>query len=97
MCESMTLEQEGVKLKFPWSPQDVRDAKVVGYQLRKSAKREWKQTKRKNFIAVNKDETSWEYEEHCDIRHGDAEFGVCPACFWSCFGLVFPHYVILEW
>ena len=26
-----------------------------------------------------------------DIRHGDAEFGVCPAVFSSCFGPVFPH------
>jgi hypothetical protein len=26
-----------------------------------------------------------------DIRHGDAEFGVCPAVFRSCFCPVFPH------
>jgi len=27
------------------------------------------------------------------IRHGDAEFGVCPVGFWSCFGPLFPYYV----
>jgi hypothetical protein len=26
-----------------------------------------------------------------DIRYGDPEFGVCPAVFQSCFGLVFSH------
>ena len=31
-------------------------------------------------------------KEHFDIRHGDEEFKICPACFWSCFGPVFPHY-----
>ena len=31
-------------------------------------------------------------EEHFDIRHGVAEFGVCPAGSRSCFGPVFPHY-----
>lgn len=32
-------------------------------------------------------------EEHCGIRHGDEECGVCPGGFWSCFGPVFPHSV----
>lgn len=34
-----------------------------------------------------------------DIRHGVTEFGVCPAWFQSCFGLVFPHYnpIIVFW
>jgi hypothetical protein len=26
-------------------------------------------------------------------RHGDAEFGVCPAGFQSCFGPILPHCV----
>jgi hypothetical protein len=30
---------------------------------------------------VNKDERSWRYEEDCDIRHGDVEFGVWPTGF----------------
>ena len=28
--------------------------------------------------AVNNGERKWRSEEHFDIRHGDAEFGVCP-------------------
>jgi hypothetical protein len=31
-----------------------------------------------------------------NIRYRDAEFGVCPAGFLSCFGPVFSHYDILE-
>ena len=64
------------------------------YLLKKVANREWNQPK--NFVAVNKDKKNWRSEAHFDIRHGDAEFGVCPAGFQSCFGPVFPHYDILE-
>jgi hypothetical protein len=39
--------------------------------------------------AVNKNERSWRSEECFDIRCGDIQFGVCPAGFLSCFGLVF--------
>ena len=39
-------------------PKDVRDARAVGYLLRKAANREWNQPKRKKFVAVNKDERS---------------------------------------
>ena len=81
---------------LPWIPQDVRDARATGYLLRKATNREWKQPKGKKFVAVNKDEKSWRSEEPFDIRHGDAEFGVCPAGFQACFGPVFPHYDILE-
>jgi hypothetical protein len=28
----------------------------------------------------------WRSEDHFDISHGDAEFGVCPAGFLPCFG-----------
>ena len=41
--------------------------------------REWKQPKREICVAVNKSERSWKSEEHFDIRHGDAQLGVCPA------------------
>jgi hypothetical protein len=57
------------------------------YLPRKAANREWTQSRRKKFVAVNKDERSWRSEKHFDIRHGDAKFGVCPARFrglvWS--------------
>ena len=84
---------EAVKLKpgLPWRTQDVRDARVVGYLPRRAANREWNQPKRKKCAAVSKAELSWRSEEHLDIRHGDAEFGVCPAGFQSCFVPVFPH------
>jgi hypothetical protein len=35
------------------------------------------------FAVVNKDEKGVGYLKTADIRHGDAEFGVCPACFLS--------------
>jgi hypothetical protein len=50
------LEQEAVKMKLPWILQDVRDARAMGYLPRKAANREWNQTKRKKFVAVNKAE-----------------------------------------
>jgi hypothetical protein len=28
----------------------------------------------------------WRSEDHFGIRHGDADFGVCPVHFLSCFG-----------
>jgi hypothetical protein len=34
------MEQEAVMLKSPWRPQDVQDAREVGYLLRKGANRE---------------------------------------------------------
>ena len=42
--------------------------------------REYKinQTKRKKCVVVNNPKGSWRSEECFDIRHGDAEYGVCP-------------------
>jgi hypothetical protein len=51
-----TLEQEVITLKLPWTPQDVRAVRVVGYLLRKAANREWNQPRRKKWVVVNKDE-----------------------------------------
>ena len=45
-----------MKLKFTWRPQDVKDARAVGYLPRKTAHREWSQPRRKKFVAINKDE-----------------------------------------
>ena len=74
-----------------WRPQDIRDARTVGHLLSRAANRVWNQPK-KECIVENKAERRWRSEECFDIRHEDAEFGVCPAEFWSCFGPVFPHY-----
>ena len=54
--ESQTLKQEAVTLKLPWRPNDVKDARALGYLPRKAANREWNQPRRKQFVAVNKDE-----------------------------------------
>ena len=51
---SQTLKQEAVTLKLPWRLKDVKDARAMGYMLRKAANREWNQPRRKQFIAVNK-------------------------------------------
>jgi hypothetical protein len=55
--ESQTLlKQEPVTLKLPWRLKDVKDARGMGYMLRKAAIREWNQPRRKQFVAVNEDE-----------------------------------------
>jgi hypothetical protein len=41
MCGSQTLEQEAVKLKLTWRPQNVKDARALKYLLRNAANREW--------------------------------------------------------
>jgi hypothetical protein len=48
-----------VKLKLPRIPQDVRNARLMGYLLRKAANREWNQPKRKKFIAIINAEKNW--------------------------------------
>ena len=53
--ESETLNQEAVSWKLPWRLKDVKDARAMGYMLRKTANREWNQPRRKQFVAVNKD------------------------------------------
>ena len=54
--ESQTLKQEAVTLKLPWRLKDVKYGRAMGYMLRKAANREWNQPRRKQFVAVNKDE-----------------------------------------
>ena len=58
--ESQTLKQEAVTLKLPWRLKDVKDARAMEYMLRKAANREWNQPRRKQFVAVNKDEKGME-------------------------------------
>jgi hypothetical protein len=55
MCGTQTLKQEDVTLKLPWRPQDFQDTRAIGYLLKNSANREWKQLRRKKFVAVNKE------------------------------------------
>jgi hypothetical protein len=50
MCRYRTLEQEAVNMELTWRPQEIKDARAVGYLQRKAANREWKQPRRKNFL-----------------------------------------------
>jgi len=53
--------EEAVTLKLhPGNLKMVKNARVVGYVLRKSPNREWNQARRKKFVAVNKDEKGME-------------------------------------
>ena len=49
-------ETRRCSVKVALGSQDVRDARAVGYLLRKAANREWNQPRRKKFVVVNKDE-----------------------------------------
>ena len=89
LCEAVK-ENPG----FHWRPQDVRDARVMGQLPRRAADWVWSQPKRKKDVPVKKAERTWRSEEHFDIRHGDAEFGICPAAFWHCFVPILPHYAL---
>lgn len=80
-----------------WNPRDVGDARVMGYWLRKATDREWNQPKRKKHAVLNKAEKSWRSKEHFGISRGDAEFGVCPACFKACFGPVSSKFPFLPY
>jgi hypothetical protein len=44
------------------------------------------QPRRKKFVAVNKDDKGVEDLKTTLTSHRDADFGVCPASFLSCFG-----------
>ena len=58
--ESQTLKEEAVTLKLPWRLKDDKDARAMGYMLRNADNREWNQPRRKQFVAVNKDEKGME-------------------------------------
>jgi hypothetical protein len=76
LCEVMN-----VKLDCLGDPKMLEMAEPWDTKPRKAAYRDWNQPKSKNFVAVNKAESSWRSEEHYGIRHGDAEFGVCQLVF----------------
>jgi hypothetical protein len=76
LCEAIN-----VKPGLLWRSQDVGDARVVGYLLRKVAYRVRAQPKRENCVIVKKAGTEWISEWHFDIRHGDTEFEICPNWF----------------
>ena len=73
---------QAVKVKpgLPWRPQNVGDARAMGYLPRKAPNKAWNQPRRKECSAISKAERSLRYE-HFDIRHRDAKFGICLFCF----------------
>ena len=70
-------------LKLFCRPQDVWDARVVGYLMRKTVNMKWKYPRRKKFVAVKKRKKNLEIWR--PLVHANAEFGVCLADFLSCF------------
>ena len=65
----------------------------MGYLLRKSANREWNQSKRKKFVAVSKDERSWTLDmEMKNLKFTPLVQYFLTMTFWS--GNVYP--VMLE-
>jgi hypothetical protein len=52
--ESQTLKQEAVTLKLPWRLKGVKDARAMGYMLRKTSNREWNQPRRKQLLQSTK-------------------------------------------
>jgi hypothetical protein len=84
--ESQTLKQEAVTLKLPWRPKDVKDARAMGYLLRKAANREWNQPRRKKPVAVNKDEKGVEIWRPLWHQPWRCRVWSLPAGFLSFFG-----------
>lgn len=71
-----------VKSGLCWKPQDIRigDSKVVVGVI----------------LHVVKLEGQCHPSKHFDITQEATEFWVCPAGFWSCFGLRFPYYASIS-
>ena len=84
--ESETLNQEAVSWKLPWRLKDVKDARAMGYMLRKADNREGNQPGESSLLQSTKMKKEWRSEDSFDISHGDAEFGVFTADFLPCFG-----------
>ena len=63
-----------------------------GIPAQKAADRVWDQPKREKYVTFNKIKGAGDLKSSLDIRHGDTEFGACPAVFGPLFGLIFPTY-----
>ena len=80
-CERPLYKAVKVNPRLPRRPQDAGNAGAMGSLPVKAGNRVWNQPKRKRSNIADR---AWRSEEHFDIRHGDAEFGVCPVGFQSC-------------
>jgi hypothetical protein len=84
-------ETEKMNPEWLWRLQNVGGDRVLRYLLRIAADQMWSQPKREKCVAVNKAERNWRSEEPFDIRHRDADIGVCTDGFQTCFAPIFPH------
>ena len=84
LCEAMKMKP-GFHQRF----QDAGDVRAVGYQPRRAEDQVWNQPKRDKCIAVMKLQ-DWRAEAFSNIRHGDAEYGVCLLVF----GLALAQYFL---
>jgi hypothetical protein len=50
------IKKRSCNIEIAWRFKDVKDARAMGYMVRKAANREWNQSRRKQFVAVNKEE-----------------------------------------
>lgn len=76
LCKAMK-----VKPGLPWRPQNVGDDRAVGYFQRRDPNRGISPWER-GVLQPTKLKGAGGLKSTFDIRHGDKEFGVCPAPFW---------------
>lgn len=95
--KSVKLYQKAVKVisGIHWTPQDVRNYRLLGYMAGKAA-----YSNRERSVKVSK--AIWKEKSNLfDTRQRDTAFEIFPAGFYSCFVLVFPQYAphssLLEW
>lgn len=84
-----------MKPELCWRPQDIGDIKVMDYLPRRAVDQVWNQPKK--CVTVNKGGRSWSSKECLDVRHGEAEFDVCPARCQSCFVVGFSSLCFLTY
>ena len=75
--ESETLNQEAVSWKLPWRLKDVKDARAMGYMLRKLLTGSGTSPGESSLLQSTKMTKEWRSEDCFDISHGDAEPGDC--------------------
>lgn len=76
LCKAMK-----VKPGLPWRPQNVGDDRAVGYFQRRDSNRGISPWER-GVLQPTKMKGAGGLKSTFDIKHGDTEFGVCPATFW---------------
>ena len=64
--------------------QDFQDARDMEYLVRKDSKQIVEPSQMNEACCIQQRKKEWRSD--FDIRHGDAEFGICPAGFLFCFG-----------